>query len=112
MSVETATKACPYGGRENDPARGACRECGTVLNEALDPEPPAARKPRPVCPECGAGGDFKPAVELRGSFSLLAFLAGGLIAVLFRNAGRERRVQWPSVAWSLASARLRQNWLP
>jgi hypothetical protein len=32
-------------------------------------------------------------VELRNSFSWLAFLAGGILAVLFRNAGRRRKVR-------------------
>jgi hypothetical protein len=32
-------------------------------------------------------------MELRGSFSWLVFFAGGLLAVLFRNAGRRRRVR-------------------
>lgn len=46
-----------------------------------------------ACPVCGAFDGYKPAVELRGSFSWLIFLAGGLFAVLFRNAGRTRRVR-------------------
>jgi hypothetical protein len=44
------------------------------------------------CPACG-GNDYAPAVELRGSFSWLVFLAGGVFAVLFRNAGRRRKVK-------------------
>lgn len=32
-------------------------------------------------------------MELRGSFSWLIFFAGGIFAVLFRNAGRRRKVR-------------------
>jgi hypothetical protein len=32
-------------------------------------------------------------VELRGSFNWPVFFAGGLLAVLFRNAGRRRKVR-------------------
>ena len=38
-----------------------------------------------ICPSCGAQDDCKPAVELRGSSSLLVYLAGVLLAVLFLN---------------------------
>jgi hypothetical protein len=44
------------------------------------------------CPACGAV-DYSPTVELRGSFSWPVFLAGGIFAVLFRNAGRRRKVR-------------------
>jgi hypothetical protein len=52
-----------------------------------------ASSARPHCPRCGATNGFTPAVELRGSFSWFAFFAGGLLAVLFRNAGRCRKVK-------------------
>ncbi len=45
------------------------------------------------CPACGAVDDYAPTVELRGSFNWLVFLAGGLFAVLFRNASRRRKVR-------------------
>jgi len=45
------------------------------------------------CPACGAEGGYTPTVELRGSFSWPVFLAGGIFAVLFRNAGRRRKVR-------------------
>ena len=32
-------------------------------------------------------------VELRGSFSWLIFLAGGILAVICRNAGRRKKVR-------------------
>ena len=46
-----------------------------------------------ACPACGVPDGCQPAAELRGSFSLLAFLAGGLFAVLFHNASRPRKMQ-------------------
>jgi len=49
--------------------------------------------PRVQCPACGAADDYAPTVELRGSFSWLVFFAGGILAVLFRNAGRRRKVR-------------------
>lgn len=49
--------------------------------------------PKARCPKCGAVDDYAPAVDLRGSFSWLVFFAGGILAVLFRNAGRQRRVR-------------------
>ncbi len=48
---------------------------------------------RVLCPACGASDDYTPTVELRGSFSWPVFFAGGILAVLFRNAGRRRRVR-------------------
>jgi hypothetical protein len=46
-----------------------------------------------TCPACGAVDDFTQVIDSRGSFSLPAFLFGGLIAVFFRNAGKARRVR-------------------
>ncbi len=82
-------KTCGYCGRANDAAAETCGGCGTALPaDTLAPQPGALS-----CPACGASGDFKPAVELRGSFNWLAFLAGGILAVMFRNAGRGKKVQ-------------------
>lgn len=88
-------RVCSYCGRENDDSLTNCKECGTELDlpaSSSNAPNPAARKPI-ICPKCGAADSFKPAVELRTSFSPLAFLAGGLLAVAFRNCGQERRVQ-------------------
>jgi hypothetical protein len=49
--------------------------------------------PNVTCPQCGAADDFTQVVDFRGSFSLPAFLFGGFIAVMFRNAGKARRVR-------------------
>jgi hypothetical protein len=45
------------------------------------------------CPACGATDDYVPAIESRGSFSWLVFLAGGIFAVMFRNAGRRKKLR-------------------
>jgi ribosomal protein S27E len=49
--------------------------------------------PKVTCPQCGATDDFTQVIDARGSFSIPAFLLGGLIAVFFRNAGKARRVR-------------------
>jgi hypothetical protein len=46
-----------------------------------------------TCPGCGAADDYSHLVALRRSFSMVAFLFGGLIAVLFHNAGKPSRVR-------------------
>ncbi|SRR5579862_2525137 len=67
---------------------------GTGISEYNGPvsSQPASKRAA-VCPACGAYDCYKPAIELRGSFNVFVFLAGGLFAVLFHNAGRPRRVQ-------------------
>jgi hypothetical protein len=52
-----------------------------------------AMKPKVICPQCGGADDFTQAIEFRSSFSLPVFLLGGLLAVIFRNAGRPRRLR-------------------
>jgi chromate transport protein ChrA len=49
--------------------------------------------PKVVCPTCGAHDGYKTGITLGGSFSWVAFLLGGFIAVFFRNFSRQRRVQ-------------------
>jgi hypothetical protein len=64
-----------------------------------DPIPAGAQSPTGAtsgemrCPTCGATDNFTPAVELRASFNWLVFLAGGLLAIVFRNAGRPRKMR-------------------
>src|SRR5690242_9900677 len=55
--------------------------------------PPSVAPARVSCPQCGAADDFTPVFDPHSSFSLLPFLAGGLLAVIFRNAGRPKRVR-------------------
>jgi hypothetical protein len=57
----------------------------------MSSEPPVISKS--ACPVCGAFAGHKPAIKLGQSFSVMAFLAGGIFAVLLLNAGREKRVQ-------------------
>lgn len=78
-------KVCDYCGRENEEGLLACADCGT----SLATEPIQAKF---HCPKCGAADDFKPTVELRRSFTWWVFLTGGLEAIVFRNAGREKSV--------------------
>src|SRR5687767_9129713 len=88
-------KVCSYCGRENDDSLSNCKECGTELDLPASPSSsprPSTKRPI-ICPGCGTADSYKPAVELRKSFSWLALLAGGLLAVMFRNFGKERRVQ-------------------
>ncbi len=85
-------KVCAHCGRENDPASAICVGCGTELAAAGGAARSATAPPRIVCPHCGAPDDSKPAMALRGSFSWLFFLLGGILAVVLRNAGRARRV--------------------
>jgi len=84
-------KDCPYCGKQYPDDAVVC---------PLDQQPlggPAEshqkRVPAVLCPACGASDDYTPTVELRGSFSWPVFFAGGLLAVLFRNAGRRRKVR-------------------
>jgi hypothetical protein len=46
-----------------------------------------------ACPSCGALESVKPKVEFRSSFSLPVFLLGGIFAVIFRNAGRGKKMR-------------------
>jgi hypothetical protein len=89
---------CPYCGKEYPNDAVVCPHDQSPLVAGVSgPDSPTSpgqpAKPTTVCPACGALDDYKPAVELSGSFSLLVFLVGGLFAVLFHNAGRHRRVQ-------------------
>ena len=84
---------CSYCGRENDAALTHCHECGTDLSVPKVISPPVPPKPKVLCPTCGAPDNYQDCIALRGSFSWVVFFLGGFIAVLFRNAGRERRVQ-------------------
>jgi hypothetical protein len=86
-------KVCSYCGRENDGMLTACRGCGVILPDTEGSAAPAKSKPAVVCPACGACDDYKAGIALRGSFSWLVFFLGGLIAIVFHNASRQRRVQ-------------------
>lgn len=84
-------KECPYCGKQFPDDTLVC----PVDQQPLEAAAELRRKyPRGVrCPACGAPDDYSRTVELRGSFSWPVFFAGGLLAVLFRNAGRRRKVR-------------------
>jgi hypothetical protein len=88
-------KSCPYCGARYGDDAVACTADGYALGNLTESGEDLGKvaTPRVRCPHCGAADNYVSAVELRGSFSWLAFLAGGLLAVLFRNTGRERRVR-------------------
>jgi len=85
-------KACSYCGKQYTDDVEVC-----VLDQqplkGMAKSPGKVESPKIGCPQCGAADDFTPVLPLRSSFSLPVFLFGGLIAVLFRNAGRPRRVR-------------------
>lgn len=91
-------KKCSYCGKEYPNDAVICVVDQSQLDEQvaetnnLTASVQPARQTNP-CPACGAFDGYKPVAELRGSFSLIIFLIGGLLAVIFRNAGRPRRVQ-------------------
>jgi hypothetical protein len=85
-------KACSYCGKQYPDEAEVCALDQHPLKAPADSATGVA-SPKVTCPRCGAADDFTHALEMRSSFSLLAFLFGGLIAVLFRNAGKPRRVR-------------------
>ena len=95
MGVHNSMKSCPYCGAHYGDEVVACAADGYPLDRPRESwmGSSGAAAPRVRCPACGAADDYAPTVELRGSFSWLVFFAGGLLAVLFRNAGRQRRVR-------------------
>lgn len=87
-------KICRYCGKEFPPETEVCpfdRHPLEGLREGAIQT--RASPPRVVCPKCGAAGDFSDVVGTHASFSWPAFLAGGIFAVLFLNAGRMKRVR-------------------
>lgn len=84
---------CSYCGRENDDAAITCIGCHTPLKESITQSAPTARRSTVICPKCGAPDSYTQAIELRSSFNLGVFLLGGIWAVIFRNAGRPKRVR-------------------
>jgi hypothetical protein len=53
--------------------------------------PPAL--PNDICPHCGTLAGYKPAIKLKQSFSLIAFLTGGIWGVILLNSARAKRVK-------------------
>ena len=88
-------KSCPHCGAQYPDDAVSCTADGSSLglSNADRPASGGVSTASVRCPSCGAADDYSPTMELRGSFSLLVFLAGGLLAVIFRNAGRGKRVR-------------------
>ncbi|MEJ0091192.1 MAG: hypothetical protein WDM80_15790 [Limisphaerales bacterium] len=88
-------KSCSYCGGQYPDAAVVCPIDGNALNNPTESQSTVRNAPLAsvACPACGAVDDFTRTVELRGSFSWGVFLLGGIIAVLFRNAGRKRKVR-------------------
>jgi len=88
-------KPCPYCGAQYPDDAVACSVDGNQLSAPVQSEQETNHRSatRVRCPACGASDDYSATVQLRSSFSWLVFLAGGIFAVLFRNAGRPRRVR-------------------
>jgi hypothetical protein len=85
-------RTCSYCGKQYSDDVEVCAIDQQPLAELASSQAGVA-SPRVACPQCGAADDFTPVIDVRGSFSLFAFLFGGLIAVLFRNAGKARPVR-------------------
>jgi len=88
-------KACSYCGKQYPDEAVVCSIDGQSLDGPTESRQKTSGESvaRVLCPACGASDGYTPTVELRGSFSWPIFLAGGFLAVLFRNAGRSRRVR-------------------
>jgi hypothetical protein len=85
-------KTCSYCGKQYPDDAEVCAVDQQPLNELAESQA-AVTTSKVDCPQCGATDDFTHLVEVHSSFSLPAFLFGGLLAVIFRNAGRPRRVK-------------------
>ena len=85
-------RTCSYCGKQYPDDAVVCAIDQQPLAELAE-LPAGVASPRVTCPQCGAADDFTPVIDSRGSFSLFAFFFGGLIAVLFRNAGKSRPVR-------------------
>src|SRR5258705_11423901 len=85
-------KTCSYCGKQYPKDPEICPADQQPLT-GLDESPAIVASRKVTCPQCGAADDYSQAIEFRSSFSLPVFLLGGLIAVIFRNAGRPRRLR-------------------
>src|SRR6516162_10534694 len=82
-------RTCSYCGKQYPDDAEVCPVDRQPFTELVELQPRIAT-PKVICPNCGAADDFTQLLDARSSFSLPAFLFGGLIAVLFRNAGKSR----------------------
>jgi hypothetical protein len=85
-------KSCSCCGAQYSDDVQVCPQDQTPLREP-DIGKPAPAKVGAVCPGCGAVDDCSLTVRPDSSFNLGAFLLGGILAVIFRNAGQRTRVR-------------------
>jgi hypothetical protein len=85
-------KVCSYCGKQYGDSVDLCPVDQHPLNVLKDLGAGEVSK-KVVCPECGAADDYTQLVARRSSFSVVTFLLGGILAVIFRNAGSPRRVK-------------------
>jgi hypothetical protein len=85
-------KSCPYCGGQYADEVAVCPVDQYELTDTTKSKNEGGNS-RVTCPACGVADDFTFTVEPRGSFSLPAFLAGGILAVIFRNFAHGRRVR-------------------
>jgi hypothetical protein len=88
-------KSCPYCGAKYPDEIAVCPIDQHPLEEPDKSQTDVPKTPKKIapCPTCGATDGYMPTVELRGSFSWLIFFMGGILAVVFRNAGRRKKVR-------------------
>ena len=92
-------KACSYCGKQYPDDMAVCPLDQQPLTAAAEVAPQVSPEVAPVvmlrgsvCPQCGEAEDFTHVMDFGGSFNLPAFLLGGLIGVMLRNAGKARAV--------------------
>ena len=91
-------KTCPYCGKRYPDDAMVCTTDQTPLVERL-PEntlptgPHLSAKSTTTCPKCGAFDGYEPAIGLRDSFNFFALATGGILGLIFLNAGRAKRVR-------------------
>src|SRR5256885_15514872 len=81
---------CTYCGKPNEVTATQCLLCGTAFES--QPQATVAKATR-CCPHCGKAGDYQPAVALKKSWSLVAFLLGGFILMMVHSLSRRQKVQ-------------------
>jgi len=93
--LDDRMKSCPYCGGQYPDDAVVCPIDGNTLNSTTESQSAVSGAPLAsvICPACGTLDDFTRTIELRGSFSWAVFFFGGIFAVLFRNAGRKRKVR-------------------
>jgi uncharacterized Zn-finger protein len=85
-------KSCPYCGAQYPDDLEVCPlDAQPLVGLAATRVADGASKI--ICPQCGAADDYTVTVQPHRAFSWGIFFLGGLLAVMFRNGGRRRRVR-------------------